>query len=114
MFKDLSIEVKAHSAKSEGSKHVDSSSKSISSVSPCNSIKHSASVGIPDSAAAEDIAEMALSSFIIPSYKHKNVITVNPAKCDEKTRVRCLVRRMGPVKLEHYSKLVLLLWNCVG
>ncbi|KAM3174929.1 hypothetical protein ACTXT7_009539 [Hymenolepis weldensis] len=76
--------------------------------------RHSASAGLPDSAAAEDLAKMALRSFMIPNCKHKNVFTENPAKCDEKTRVCCLVRRMGPVKFEHYSILVLLLYNCAG
>ncbi|KAM3174463.1 hypothetical protein ACTXT7_010499 [Hymenolepis weldensis] len=40
--------------------------------------------------------------------KHKYVLKFNRAKWDEKIRVHRLVRKLGPVENERYSKFVLL------
>ncbi|KAM3181626.1 hypothetical protein ACTXT7_014002 [Hymenolepis weldensis] len=116
MFNSLSVEVKAHSAKFDGSKYVDASITSMSSVCPSYSNKQSESVEIHDPVAAEDVTKN-ISEFIHDPkkgkffeswYKNNYMFTVNLAKWNEKTIVSHLVRKLSFVEYKLYSKLFIL------
>lgn len=78
--------------------------------------KSPASTEIPDHVATRDFAKNVHEFIHDPKSgrffeswynKHKYVFTMNLAKWDEETRVRCLVRKLGSVENEFYSKFVL-------
>ncbi|VUZ57424.1 unnamed protein product [Hymenolepis diminuta] len=93
MFNGISAQVKALSAKFEDSKDVNTYITSVSVVPSSYSIKPPASVEIADPSAGCN--------------KHKYMFTVNRVKWDEKPRVLCFARKLGPFKYERYSKFVL-------
>ncbi|VUZ48261.1 unnamed protein product [Hymenolepis diminuta] len=93
MFNGLSPDINGLSAIRECSNRVDTSYTSISSVLSPYSIKRPASIELPDPAAAEN------SDFLNHS--------VSLVKLDKKIGVRYLVRKLGPVKYEHWSQFVL-------
>ncbi|KAM3181582.1 hypothetical protein ACTXT7_014081 [Hymenolepis weldensis] len=110
VFNRLSEEIKLHSVKFEGSKYVDSSITSMSSVPSSHSIKPSVSDEILDAAFAEDIIKN-VSEFI------NDPKSANSLNCDTMSTNLCSwrilsnemreKRKLGPVEYESYSKFVL-------
>ncbi|KAM3176221.1 hypothetical protein ACTXT7_006953 [Hymenolepis weldensis] len=71
------------------------------------SIKPTASIEIPHPAAAEDVTKNVPEFIHYPKSGKFFVSTANLAKQDEKTRFRCLVRKLGPIEYERCSKFTL-------
>ncbi|KAM3183918.1 hypothetical protein ACTXT7_009399 [Hymenolepis weldensis] len=104
MFKSLSAGVKALSAKFEGSKDVLPPIASMSSVPLSYSIKSSASVEIPDPAAAEDVHKICLSSFMLPNQEN----SLDHALIDsdsEANKVKNITKDLSPLLNMGRSKL---------
>ncbi|KAM3186561.1 hypothetical protein ACTXT7_004080 [Hymenolepis weldensis] len=99
MLNGLPAKVNALLAKFEGSKHVDDSVTSISSVSPFYSIKPSAAAKPAIKSVPESMNDPKSGRFFGSWYnKYKYVFRVNLAKWDGIIRVRCLFRKLGPVE----------------